>query len=192
MENIVKKHLLKKENKPEYSALPDSFYYRKSREASIGVFEDYFNDAFVDEPISKALFLKIIDVYFEGLGYTRSTLSTENFIAQASEVLNNGIQQNISFSEEFPCSQECFRYNAYELNWLREPTESPFGTYKAIYQTDIVYLSSSLAAKVISVKLDIGKLKTTGPPYYSSTDKYHYTLEADRILLAPISPSIFR
>ncbi|MCB9299768.1 MAG: hypothetical protein H6566_03905 [Lewinellaceae bacterium] len=182
LQNHVKQFLLEKTSEQEYLTLPDSLYYRQRGEHPVSILESYLNDAFVNEPISESLFLEILDTYFKGLEYSRVKLEAEEFIAQASIALHDLRQKRIT--EEFPCSQECIRYVVYELNRLREPTESAFGTYKAIYQ------SKNVGAKIVSIKLDIGKLRTTGPPYYSSVDKYYYTLEADRILLAPLPPSI--
>ncbi|MCB9052731.1 MAG: hypothetical protein H6556_25115 [Lewinellaceae bacterium] len=182
LHNRVKQFLLKKAPEQEYLALPDSLYYRQRGEHPVSILESYLNDAFVNEPISESLFLEILDTYFKGLAYSRVKLEAEEFIAQASIALHDLIQKSIT--KEFPCSQECIRYVVYELNGLREPTESAFGTYKAIYQ------SRNADAKIVSIKLDIGKLRSTGPPYYSNADKYYYTLEADRILLAPLPPSI--
>ncbi|TVL95671.1 MAG: hypothetical protein CV087_24190 [Candidatus Brocadia sp. WS118] len=182
LENRVKQYLLEKEQKPEYLALPDSMYYKIKEEHPIGVVEDYLNDAFVDTLISEALFFQILDAYFKEISFARVELKREETILQASTILHNYIQE--STSGEFPCSQECIEYAVYELNRLRDPIENEEGTYRAIYQ------SKNVATKLVSIKLDIGKLASTGPPYFNSINKFYYSLEVNRILLAPIFPSI--
>jgi hypothetical protein len=184
LENRVKQSLVKEEEKPEYLALPDSLYYKISLRHPVEVIGDYLNDAFADKPISEALFFKALDAYFEALGFARSMLGREEFIAQASKVLHHYIQENASGGQPF--SAESINHAVYELNRLREhPAGGGSAAYSAIYQAE------SAATKVVSVSLEIDKLASAGPPYYSSADKYYYSLNARNVLLVPSHPRAF-
>jgi hypothetical protein len=184
LENRVKQSLIKEGGRPEYLALPDSLYYKIPQRHPVEVIGDYLNDAFTDKPISEALFFKASDSYFEALGFARVMSGREEFIAQASKVLHHYIEENASGGQPF--SAESINLAVYELNRLREhPAEGESAAYHAIYQAE------SAATKVVSVSLEIDKLASTGPPYYSSADKYYYSLNARNVLLVPSHPRPF-
>ena len=174
LENRVKKHLLEQSRGSEFLNLPDSIVYAAASDPVIKAVEDYLNHAFVDTLISEPLFLGLLDLCYDGLGYSRISGTPEAFLSTASRELHDHLRSERAQGLEV--SQEALRHVVARMNRLwGAVVGNHSGQYTAIYQ------SSRAKAKVACVSLGYVKLNARA----DSADKHHYALYVDELLLLP-------